>query len=37
VQIVGKPLNEELLLQLAAQMESAHPWAHQRPPLATAG
>src|SRR4051794_10948886 len=31
VQIVGKPLNEDLLLQLAAQLEQAHPWAHQRP------
>ena len=28
VQIVGKPLNEEVLLQLAAQLETAHPWAH---------
>jgi amidase len=32
VQIVGKPLNEDLLLQLAAQIEVAHPWAHLRPP-----
>jgi amidase len=31
VQIVGKPLNEDRLLQVALQMESAHPWAHQRP------
>src|SRR3954471_6008331 len=31
VQIVGKPLNEELLLQLATQLEAAHPWAHLRP------
>jgi amidase len=31
VQIVGKPLNEDVLLQVAAQMEAAHPWAHQRP------
>jgi amidase len=37
VQIVGKPLNEELLLQLAAQIEAAHPWAHLRPPAAGAG
>jgi amidase len=33
VQIVGKPLNEDVLLQVAAQMEAAHPWAHQRPSL----
>jgi amidase len=31
VQIVGKPLNEDVLLQVAAQMEAALPWAHQRP------
>ena len=31
VQIVGKPLNEDTLLQVAAQMEAAHPWAHHRP------
>jgi len=31
VQIVGKPLCEETLLQLAAQLEAAHPWAHLRP------
>jgi amidase len=31
VQLVGKPLNEDRLLQLAAQIEAAHPWAHQRP------
>jgi amidase len=31
VQIVGRPLNEDVLLQVAAQMEAAHPWAHQRP------
>jgi amidase len=31
VQIVGKPLNEDVLLQLAAQIEAAQPWAHQRP------
>jgi amidase len=33
VQIVGKPLGEDTLLQLAAQVETAHPWAHQRPEL----
>ena len=32
VQIVGKPLGEDTLLQVAAQMEAARPWAHQRPP-----
>ena len=33
VQIVGKPLDEDVLLQVAAQMEAAHPWAHQRPSM----
>jgi amidase len=32
VQLVGKPLAEDTLLQVAAQMEAARPWAHQRPP-----
>jgi amidase len=31
VQIVGKPLGEDTLLQLATQIETAHPWVHQRP------
>jgi amidase len=31
VQIVGKPLCEDTLLQLAAQLEAAQPWAHLRP------
>jgi amidase len=31
-QIVGKPLGEDTLLQLAAQIETARPWAHQHPP-----
>jgi amidase len=31
VQLVGKPLNEDTLLQVALQMEAAHPWAHNRP------
>ncbi len=31
VQLVGKPLNEDRLLQLALQIEAAHPWAHHRP------
>jgi amidase len=33
VQIVGKPLSEDTLLQLATQIETAHPWVHQRPEL----
>ena len=32
VQIVGKPLSEDTLLQVAAQMETARPWAQHRPP-----
>jgi amidase len=32
VQIVGKPLGEDTLLQVAAQMEAARPWAQHRPP-----
>jgi len=32
VQIVGKPLGEDTLLQIAAQIETARPWVHQRPP-----
>jgi amidase len=32
VQVVGKPLGEDTLLQVAAQIEAARPWAHQRPP-----
>ena len=31
VQIVGKPLCEDTLLQVAAKIEAAHPWVHQRP------
>jgi amidase len=31
VQIAGKPLCEDTLLQVAAQLEAAHPWAHERP------
>jgi amidase len=33
VQLVGRPLSEDTLLQVAAQVENARPWAHQRPPL----
>jgi amidase len=32
VQLVGRPLSEDTLLQLATQVEAARPWAHQRPP-----
>jgi amidase len=32
VQLVGKPLGEDTLLQVAAQMEAARPWAQHRPP-----
>ena len=33
VQIVGKPLAEDTLLQVASQMEAARPWAQHRPPV----
>ena len=33
VQIVGKPLGEDTLLQVASQMEAARPWAQHRPSL----
>ena len=33
VQLVGPPNSEPLLLQLAAQIEQALPWADQHPPL----
>ena len=32
IQLVAKPLAEDTLLQVAAQMETARPWAHHRPP-----
>ena len=32
VQLVGRPLGEDTLLQLAAQLEAARPWAQNRPP-----
>jgi amidase len=32
VQLVGKPLGEDTLLQVASQGESARPWAQHRPP-----
>jgi amidase len=34
VQLVGHPLGEETLLQVAAQVEAARPWAGHRPALA---
>jgi amidase len=33
VQLVAKPLGEDTLLQVLAQMEAARPWAHRRPPV----
>ena len=36
VQIVGKPLGEDTLLQVAAQIESARPWAGRRPDVVSA-
>jgi len=34
VQLAGRPLAEETLLQVAAQIEAARPWAARRPALA---
>jgi amidase len=34
VQLVGRPLAEDTLLQVAAQIEMARPWAAHRPALA---
>jgi len=33
VQLVGRPDDEATLLALSAQIESARPWAHRRPPV----
>jgi amidase len=33
IQIVGRPFDEATLLSLGAQIESARPWAHRRPPI----
>jgi amidase len=33
VQLVGRPFDEATLLALGAQIESARPWAHRRPPV----
>ncbi len=32
IQLVGRPFDEATLLSLGAQIESARPWAHRRPP-----
>ena len=34
IQLVGRPADEATLLALSAQIESAHPWVHWRPPVA---
>lgn len=34
VHLVGRPYDGCTLVSLAAQLESAHPWAHHRPPAA---
>jgi len=36
VQLAGRPADEATLLSLAAQLETARPWAERRPELATA-
>jgi amidase len=36
VQLIGRPADEATLLGLAAQLEAAYPWHHQRPDLAVA-
>ena len=36
VQLIGRPAGEEGLLSLAAQIETARPWADWRPSLAAA-
>ncbi|RKQ92664.1 amidase [Solirubrobacter pauli] len=37
VQLIGRPLAEDRLLQLARQLEYANPWAHLRPPTSAGG
>jgi amidase len=34
IQLIGPPAREEVVLQLAAQLEEALPWAQRRPPVA---
>ncbi|ORW58528.1 amidase [Mycobacterium parmense] len=33
VQLVGRPYDEATLLSLSAQIETARPWSHRRPPV----
>ncbi len=33
IQLVGRPSDEATLLALSAQIETARPWAHRRPPV----
>lgn len=33
VQLAGRPAQDDVVLQIAAQLERAHPWHHQRPTL----
>lgn len=33
IQLVGRPFDEATLLSLSAQIETARPWAHRRPPV----
>ncbi len=35
IQLMGRPSGEATLLSLGAQIESARPWAHRRPPVRT--
>ena len=37
VQLIGPPAREEVILQLAAQLEQALPWAGRQPELAEFG
>lgn len=37
VQLIGRPLAEDRLLQLARQLEYANPWSQLRPPPSTSG